>query len=98
MEKFVYFNNLFAIYKDLLTPKNQIIFSFYYEDNLSLQEIADNLQVSKSYVGNVLKKSENKLQTLENKLHIYEKNEVLRKLLEVSDLEQIKKKLQQLII
>ncbi len=97
MEKFIYFNNLFSIYKELLTKNNQLIFSAYYEDNLSLQEIADNLNVSKSYVGTTLKKCENKLQEYENKLQIYAKNDQLNKLLTYNDITKIKEELRKII-
>ena len=46
MDKFLYFNELFSLYGKLLTKNEQNIFSLYYEENLSLQEIADNLNVS----------------------------------------------------
>ena len=97
MDNFLYFNNLFNIYKDLLTEKNKNIFSYYYEDNLSLQEIADNLNVSKSYVGTTLKKCENKLQEYENKLQIYAKNDQLNKLLTYNDITKIKEELRKII-
>lgn len=97
MEKFIYYNNLLAIYKDLLTEKNKLIFSYYYEDNLSLQEIADNLQVSKSFIGNVIKKCEKKLDDLESKLHIYAKNKKLNELLTIQDITKLKNELAKII-
>ena len=72
MEKFIYYGEIFNIYKELLPKNIQEIFSSYFEDNLTLQEIAENLDVSKSYVGNVIKNAENKLDNLEGTLHIYE--------------------------
>ena len=52
MDKVLYYNNLFSIYQKLLTLKEQNIFSLYYEENLSLSEIAENLGISRSAVGN----------------------------------------------
>ena len=91
MEKFVYYGEIFNIYKGLLSKNNQEIFSYYFEDNLTLQEIAKNLGVSKSYVGNVIKMSEKKLDDLESNLHIYENNQKLNAALEKDSIDEIKK-------
>ncbi len=77
MDEFFYYNDLFSIYKDLLTEKEQAVFSSYYEDNLSMSEIACNRNISRSAVGNTVKIVENKLCDFEKKLHIYEKNKRL---------------------
>jgi len=81
MDKVVYFNNLFSIYKELLTNREQEIFSYYYEENLSMGEIALNEEVSRSFIGNMVKRTEKKLEELESILKIYEKNQ---KILEIS--------------
>ena len=91
MEKFIYYGEIFNIYKDLLAKNIQEIFSNYYEDNLTMQEIADNLGVSKSYVGNALKRTEKKLDDLEDKLHIYDNRLKLNETLEKDNIEDIKK-------
>lgn len=65
MEKVLYYNNLFNFYGKLLTTKEQEIFVLYYEENLSMQEIADLMKISKSAVGQMIK-------TVENKLNHYE--------------------------
>ena len=91
MEKFVYYGEIFNIYKGLLSKNIQEIFSYYFEDNLTLQEIAENLGVSKSYVGNVIKMSEKKLDDLESNLHIYENNQKLNVALEKDSIDEIKK-------
>lgn len=77
MNKVLYYNNLFTIYKELLTQKEQNIFSLYYEENLSLSEIAENLKITRSAVGNTVKTVEKKLDFYENKLKVYEKNSLL---------------------
>ena len=91
MEKFVYYGEIFNIYKGLLSKNIQEIFSYYFEDNLTLQEIAENLGVSKSYVGNVIKMSEKKLDDLESNLHIYEHSQKLNVALEKDSIDEIKK-------
>ena len=78
MNKVLHYNNLFSIYRELLTEKEQNIFSLYYEENLSLSEIAENLQITRSAVGNTVKIVEKKLEEYEKKLHILAKNELLK--------------------
>lgn len=70
MDKTIYYNELFSIYKVLLTEKEKNIFSSYYEENNTMEEISENLNISKSAVGNTIKIVENKLAKYENKLHI----------------------------
>ena len=97
MEKFVYYNLLFDLYGSLLTDKERNYFSLYYEENLTLQEIADNYKVSKSYIGNMIKKIEIKLVGLESKLHILEKKQDLENLLLIDDINQIYKQIKKII-
>ena len=77
MNKVLYYNSLFTIYKELLTQKEQNIFSLYYEENLSLSEIAENLKITRSAVGNTVKTVEKKLDFYEEKLKVFEKNSLL---------------------
>ena len=48
MERFLYYTKLFDCYKKLLSEKERETFSNYYEENLTMQEIADNKKISKS--------------------------------------------------
>ena len=48
LEQFIYFNELFAVYGKLLTPRQQEVFSMYYLYNLSQQEISEALKISKA--------------------------------------------------
>lgn len=80
MNKTIYYNNLYSIYKELLTAKESEIFSLYYEENLSMGEIATNKNITRSAVGNTIKIVENKLTDFENKLHIDKRNQMLEKL------------------
>lgn len=77
----IYLNKLFDYYQNLLTEKEINIFKDHYEDDLSLQEIADNLNISKSAVGKTLKIAETKLYDYEQKLKLNEKNIQVNKLL-----------------
>ena len=97
MEKFIYYGMLFDIYQSLLNKSSIEIFKLYYEENLTLQEIADNLSVSKSYIGKVIKDTEKKLDEFESKLQIYEKRKTLENLLNINDLEILKKEISKII-
>ncbi|MDD6879299.1 MAG: sigma factor-like helix-turn-helix DNA-binding protein [bacterium] len=82
MEKILYLNILYDYYKELLTDKQRHYFELYYEDNLSLSEIAENENVSRNAVHNQIKIVEKKLQELENKLGLYKKKSIIIKLVE----------------
>ena len=58
MEKEIYYNNLFDYYGELLNEKQQEYFKYYYFDNLSLSEIADNLNLSRNAIHKQLKQIE----------------------------------------
>ena len=96
MEKYVYYGMLFDIYQGLLKDNNKEIFKWYYDENLTLQEIADNLGVSKSYIGRIIKNTEKKLDELESTLHIYENKNKIKKLLEMNDIDKIKEELKKI--
>lgn len=78
----IYLNDLFDYYQKLLTKKEQNIFIEYYQEDLSLQEIADNLNISKSAVGKTLKIVENKLLDYEQKLNLQKHRIKINQLLE----------------
>ena len=63
---------LFEQYKNLLTEKQREIISLYYEEDYSLGEISENLNVSRQGVYDTLKRSEKILKEYENKLHLVE--------------------------
>lgn len=72
MNDFIYYGELFNIYGFLLTDKQKEIFSLYYEENLSLSEIADYQKVSKSYIGKIISTTKQKLDYYEKNLKHYE--------------------------
>ena len=61
MENFIYYSELYNIYKCLSTDKQKNVLELYYNENLSLSEISDIENVSKSYIGKIIKESQNKL-------------------------------------
>ena len=97
MNKFLYYNDLFNLYKELLTTKEKEIFALYYEENYSMGEISENLNISRSAVVNTVKIVENKLSKYESILHIKEKNEKLMELSEKIEDENLKRELEKII-
>lgn len=73
MEDIILYTNLFDCYYNLLTLKQQEYFKAYYFDNLTLQEIALNDNVSRNAVFKSLKDTIDKLLMYEEKLKIYNK-------------------------
>ena len=61
-------SQLFDLYGALLTEKKREIMQLYYEDNLSLAEIAEELGVSRAAVHDSLQTSERSLRDYEEKL------------------------------
>ena len=97
MEKFIYYNNLFLIYKDFIKESNQEVFDLYYGDNLSMQEIADLKNWSRSRIGAVIKETEKRLDYLENNCNLYKIKNRLQELLNVEDITEIKKGIKEII-
>ena len=97
MEDFVYYNNLFDVYSELLTDKEQEAFRDYYQEDLSLSEIADSKSISRSAVQKMVKTVIEKLNYYEDKLHLYKEHETLRNLLNVNDIEKIKKEIKDIV-
>ena len=73
IEKMVEIGLLFEQYKELLTDKQREIVSLYYEEDYSLGEISENINVSWQGVYDTLKRSEKILKDYERKLHLVEK-------------------------
>ena len=87
LEKTLRYTKLFAIYKSQLSTSQQEIINDYFFLDLSISEIAENRNISRSAVDDALTKGINKLDDLENHLHILEKNKAI-----FDQLEKIKNK------
>ncbi|MFR7590832.1 MAG: YlxM family DNA-binding protein [Longibaculum sp.] len=74
LEKKQRVNLLMDCYEELLTDKQQEYLMLYYEEDLSLAEIADDLGVSRNAVHDNLKRAVASLEDYENKLHLLEKH------------------------
>lgn len=76
-------------YVELLTVKQQNILDFYYNEDWSLSEIADELSVSRNAVFDTLKKSVNLLEKYEDTLKLLDKHvkrlELIKKIEDVEN-------------
>lgn len=68
IEKTIINNRLFDLYDTLLTEKQKEVFQYYYHDDLSYQEIADILGISRAAVFDNLSRTLNLLEDYELKL------------------------------
>ena len=70
MEEFAKTSMLFDIYGGLLTDKKKRVMEMYHEDDMSLSEIAEELEVSRAAVHDSLRTAERLLCSYEDKLGI----------------------------
>ena len=73
MDKNIKMSILCQIYGKLLTEKQYQVLDDYYNNDLSLSEIAENLNITRQAVRDNIKKGENKLFEFEEKLGIMKK-------------------------
>ena len=67
-------SELFDFYGDMLTEKQQDAIRFYYDDDLSLAEIAQNYGVNRQAIHDSIKRAENMLYHMEDKLGLVAKS------------------------
>jgi uncharacterized protein len=96
MDDRLYLINLYDIYKNLLTDKQQAYFEDYYFNNLSLQEIGELYKISRNAVFKQLKDVESKIMHYEDVLMVYNKNIRIKKIINNLD-EGIKKQIEELL-
>ena len=80
MKEREYILTLYEIYNKLLTERERTYFEYYFFEDYSLQEIADNFKVSKAYVGKLINTIENKLLKYEEALNINYKNNKIKEI------------------
>ncbi|SMB93770.1 hypothetical protein SAMN00017405_0092 [Desulfonispora thiosulfatigenes DSM 11270] len=73
IEKRAFLCLLFDFYGALLTEKQKFVFDLYYHNDLSLVEIAQEENISRQAVYDILKRSENILYDYEDRLHLASK-------------------------
>lgn len=74
LDKTVEISMLFDYYGKLLTDKQRKIIELYYYQDLSLGEIAENLDISRQAVYDHLNRAENTLKSYEDKLQLVKRN------------------------
>ena len=90
------YSYLFDYYGELFTDKQKEYFTDYYFNNLTLQEIADNNNVSRNAVHKNIKDILSKLDYYEEKLNLYSNKQKIEKLIENIDVN-IKNQIKELI-
>lgn len=78
MEKTVRMNMLFDFYGPLLTERQRDVYELYFGDDLSLSEIASELEISRQAVYDMLKRCSATLEDYESKLGLLQKFAVQR--------------------
>ena len=87
MEKIVKVAQLYDMYGPLLNEKQRDVINCYYNEDLSLQEIADNDGRSKQAISDMINRSVDKLFEFENELSLLKsKNELKASLFEIREL------------
>ncbi len=66
---------LLDFYEELLSERKRNVLSMYYNEDLSLSEIADEIGISRQGVRDLIKKAEEELNNLEEKLGLVRKFE-----------------------
>ena len=73
MPKDLYVSSLLDVYGFCLNEKQRSVISYYYDDDLSLSEIAENEGITRQGVADLIKRSEAQLRALEESCHYCEK-------------------------
>ncbi|MBS5114683.1 MAG: YlxM family DNA-binding protein [Erysipelotrichaceae bacterium] len=82
LEKTKRINMLMDLYGELLTEKQYTYLIYYYNEDYSLSEIAEEFSVSRNAVHDNLKRAEHILEDYESKLHLLEKHTQRLKLIQ----------------
>lgn len=91
MEKYVYLNELYDLYGELLTEKQQKYFEDYYFNNLSYGEISKEYQVSRNAIFHQLKLIEKRLNFFEEKLNLYGKKQKVNDIIDLIEDKKVKR-------
>ena len=73
---------LYDFYGELLTPRQREFFDLYYNEDLSLAEIAENNGITRQGVRDVIVRAENTMQEIEDKTGIIKRFQSQRPLLD----------------
>ena len=78
MPKDLTLSQLLDVYGSLLSEKQRLLCELYYDEDLSLAEIAENEGITRQGVRDALKKAEQQLRHFEDNLGLLKKTEALR--------------------
>ncbi len=92
----MHYVELFDYYGELFTDKQKEYFIDYYFNNLTLQEIAENNNISRIAVHKDIKDIKERLDYYESKLNLYNNKKKIEKLIENIDIE-LKEQIKELI-
>lgn len=73
---------LYDYYGELLTEKQKAYFEDYYFNNLTLSEMAENYEITRSAVNKQINLTIEKLNEYENKLNLYKNSLKIKKIIE----------------
>ncbi|QOR36073.1 putative DNA-binding protein [Clostridium sp. 'deep sea'] len=73
LERLTELNLLLDFYNSLLTSKQKFALEMHYSEDLSLGEIAENLNISRQAVHDLIRRGEKLLKEYENKLGLVQK-------------------------
>ena len=98
IEKTDYINSLLDIYAELLTPYQREIMDLYYQEDLSLKEIADEKEISRNAVFTLINRVEKILINYEECLHLLEKRKRIQDELDNEiDINRLKEKIESIL-
>ena len=80
-------------YGSLLTEKQQKIIDMYVDNNLSLSEVGEELNISRQAVKDMLDKAEKLLNKYEEKLHFISKDDKIREIISKEETNEAVKKI-----
>ena len=84
-EKNLEMSQLLDFYGETLSERKRSVMSLYYNEDLSLAEVADEIGISRQGVRELIKKSEKELTELEAKLGLAERFNRLRSLADAAE-------------
>ncbi len=77
MEKSIEISLLFDFYGELLSEKKREASSLYFNEDLSLSEIAQHMGITRQGVSDLIRRSESELYDFEDKLGLYSRFEAI---------------------
>jgi predicted DNA-binding protein YlxM (UPF0122 family) len=90
MDDILYLSSLYYYYKGLLTDKQRSYFEDYYFENLTMEEISENNQVSKNAVSKTIIEVKEKLNEYESILHLVDNKSKIESILSTDEMDKIK--------